>query len=210
MTKWFISLVALGLVGATGCSGPTEGPARGEAMFASCTSCHGTDGRGNPKVATPSIAGLPAWYVEAQLIKFRDGARGDHPDDTDGLRMRPMARTLTRESDVKALADYVAGLSAARPAPTLTGGDAERGKALYGPCTACHQVDGGGNQALNAPPLTLASDWYLLAQLRKFKGGLRGADPQDATGATMVPFAMTLTDEQAMKDVIAYIGTLGQ
>ena len=45
-------------------------------------------------------------------------------------------------------------------------------------------------------------------QLKKLKSRIRGGDPRDATGQQMVPMAGMLADEQAMKDVIAYIGTL--
>jgi cytochrome c oxidase subunit 2 len=79
---------------------------------------------------------------------------------------------------------------------------------LYTPCTACHGADAAGNEQLKAPPLRGASDWYLLAQLKKFKEGHRGANPSDLEGAQMRPMAQTLPDEQAMKDVVAHIGTL--
>ena len=52
-------------------------------------------------------------------------------------------------------------------------------------------------------------DWYHLAQLKKFKSGVRGSNPQDITGAQMRPMSMLLADEQMMKDVVAYIKTLG-
>ena len=44
--------------------------------------------------------------------------------------------------------------------------------------------------------------------LKKFKEGVRGTNPQDIGGMQMRPMSMTLVDEQAMKDVIAYIRTL--
>jgi cytochrome c553 len=37
---------------------------------------------------------------------------------------------------------------------------------------------------------------------------VRGTNPADTSGALMRPMAQTLADEQAMKDVIAYIMTL--
>src|SRR5262245_41666474 len=77
---------------------------RGEQLFALCQQCHGSNGGGNQLALAPSIAGLDAWYIEAQLNKFRDGARASHFDDLAGLRMRPMARWLKTESDVKAAA----------------------------------------------------------------------------------------------------------
>ena len=62
--------------------------------------------------------------------------------------------------------------------------------------------------ALKAPKLTGQADWYLLAQLHKFKSGARGAHKDDATGAQMRAMASTLVDDQAMLDVVAYVRTL--
>jgi len=90
----------------------------------------------------------------------------------------------------------------------MTGGDVASGQAKYAVCLACHGPDGRGNEALHAPPLADRADWYMLAQLRKFKSGMRGAHPQDTYGAQMRAMAMTLADEQAMHDVVAYIKTL--
>lgn len=64
----------------------------GRELFAACATCHGVQGEGNVSIQAPSIAALPAWYVEVQLLKFRTGARGAHPDDLEGLRMRPMSQ----------------------------------------------------------------------------------------------------------------------
>ena len=50
----------------------------------------------------------------------------------------------------------------------------------------------------------------MVAQLRKFMSGVRGTNPQDTTGATMRPMAMTLADDQAITNVVAYINTLPQ
>ena len=91
---------------------------------------------------------------------------------------------------------------------TLHDGEAEAGKASYATCATCHGTDGKGNQQLNAPGLVDLPDWYMLTQLHKFKSGVRGANPNDVTGAQMAPMATTLKDEQAMKDVIAHIKTL--
>ncbi len=184
--------------------------ARGREIFQLCSQCHGPDAGGNPMALAPSIAGLPEWYVERQLTHFRDGIRGTHFDDIAGMRMRPMARWIPSEADVKAVAAYVASLPPVKPAPTLQGGDPARGQTLFTPCTACHGADARGNQALNAPPLSHASDWYLITQLKNFKAGIRGANPQDTTGALMRPMSQLLVDEQAMKDVIAYVMTLPQ
>ena len=185
-----------------------QATASGEELFQLCQSCHGENGQGQPQYHAPDIAGLPQWYIEAQLKKFKSGARGTHPDDTTGMMMRPMTMSFHNEGDLKAVAAYVASLPKVVPAPELAGGDATRGKTLFAPCTACHGPDAAGNPLVHAPPLNHASDWYLLAQLKKFKEGIRGGNPADIEGAQMRPMANTLPDEQAMKDVVAHIVAL--
>ena len=87
-------------------------------------------------------------------------------------------------------------------------GDPARGQQLYAVCSACHGVQGEGNQAMNAPKLAGQDGWYLRRQLEYYKSGVRGTHPEDTFGRQMAPMAATLTDEQAVRDVIAYIETL--
>jgi len=182
--------------------------ARGEELFQLCAQCHGDDGAGDPVALAPSIGGLPQWFVEGQLKKFRSGGRGTHFDDISGMRMRPMSLWLANDADVASVAAYVASLPKVHAAPTLAGGNAEVGKQKYVPCIACHGMNGEGNQALNAPPLAGMSDWYQVTSLQKFKAGVRGTNAKDTTGMLMRPMSMTLADEQAIRDVVAYINTL--
>ena len=49
--------------------GPREPLARGKELYDSCMPCHGKDGMGVAVAAAPEIAGLPEWYVEAQVMK---------------------------------------------------------------------------------------------------------------------------------------------
>lgn len=184
------------------------GPARGRVLFAACTPCHGDDGEGNRQYGAPAIAGLDAWYLQTQLEHFRTGSRGAHPDDAAGLRMRPMVQTLRSDEDLRSVAEYVASLEHAPSPAVLTGGDAARGVEIYATCATCHGPEGAGNEALGAPRLAGANDWYLMTQLTNFRAGIRGADPRDTTGATMRPMAITLADDQAMRDVVAHIATL--
>ena len=192
-----------------GCTKPSAAakPIEGRQLYAACKDCHHKQGIGKAVVAAPAIAGLPAWYVEAQLVKFRTGVRGTHPDDPEGLRMQAMSRQLRNEGEMRRVAAYIATLK--RPElPRTVQGDATAGKAAYATCVPCHGAKGEGNEALKSPPIVGQSDWYLLTQLRNFKNGWRGADPRDTFGAQMRPMAMTLADDKAMKDVIAYISTL--
>jgi cytochrome c553 len=183
---------------------------RGEKLYVLCNQCHGTRGEGNELALAPAIAGLPQWYAKAQLDKFRASHRGGHFDDIAGMRMRPMALSLASDADVASVAAYVASLPPVTPAPTLAGGDAARGQTLYAPCAACHAPDGSGVEVVQGPPLKHANDWYMLRQLANFRTGVRGTRPGDTTGALMRPMSMTLADEQAMLDVIAYITTLAK
>ncbi len=109
---------------------------------------------------------------------------------------------------VDEVTNYVHALQAKQPEKTMEGGDAKKGKFSYAVCATCHGPEAKGNKALNAPSLRYLPDWYMFTQLKKFKEGIRGAHPQDLTGMTMRPMALTLVDEQAMKDVIAYITSL--
>jgi cytochrome c553 len=181
---------------------------RGPVIFGdNCAPCYGQFGEGNPDIAAPTIAGLPQWYVEAQLHKFRGGVRGAHADDAPGLRMRPMSRTIEAD-DVPRVAAAVAGLPIQAPDHDRVQGDPEAGAALYATCMACHGAEGLGNELLNAPPIAQLDDWYMVTQLHNFKVGIRGANPMDTTGAQMRPMAMTLANDQAVADVVAYIKTL--
>jgi cytochrome c553 len=180
---------------------------RGKEMFDLCVACHGTEAQGNQKLGAPAIAGMPAWYVVAQLTKFRSGARGNHPGDSAGLRMRPMAQSLPFDSDLPLIADFVSKLPVTTP-PQVVTGSVVRGEELFKICVTCHAADGKGNEALFAPPLISTSDWYLLTQLKNFKAGIRGGNATlDPSGAMMKGMAATL-DDQGMLDVVYYIQTL--
>jgi hypothetical protein len=63
---------------------------------------------------------------------------------------------------------------------------------------------------MQSPPLAGQSDWYLVTQLDNFRAGVRGAAAEDTQGALMRASAMTLPDDGAVRDVVAYITTLSQ
>lgn len=86
-------------------------------------------------------------------------------------------------------------------------GDPVMGQARYAVCTACHGPAGEGIAALNGPKIAGQEAWYMRRQLGYYKSGARGAHPEDIYGQQMAPMVLTLADEQAMEDVVAYIGT---
>ncbi len=87
-------------------------------------------------------------------------------------------------------------------------GNVEAGKSVYVTCQACHGEKGEGNQDLFAPSLVNLESWYLERQLNNFRNGLRGYDPSDIHGQQMATIAKTLTEDDQVKDVVAYIETL--
>lgn len=89
----------------------------------------------------------------------------------------------------------------------LGGVDIKRGENLYFQCMSCHGDKAQGNKTLNAPALNVQEDWYIVRQLKKFKDGVRGTNPNDIPGMQMRPMALTLKDEEAMKTLAAYITT---
>jgi cytochrome c553 len=193
--------------GAAGDAGAQADVARGAELYELCAQCHGAAGDGAELSLAPAIAGLPEWYVVAQVQHFRSGARGTHPDDVGGLRMHPMSLSLKTDEDVRDVAAYVAGLAPARPPRVVEGGDPGRGAERYALCAACHGADGAGNEQMKAPRLVGTNDWYLRSSLEKYRAGIRGANPGNPNGAVMRSFAGQL-DDQAILDLIAYIGTL--
>ncbi len=122
--------------------------------------------------------------------------------------MRPMAISLSTDENVQAVARYVGSLPPVTHAPALKG-DIEAGDAQYHQvCGSCHGPNGGGIDDVNAPRLAGVDDWYLATQIRKFKAGVRGGNSKDTEGRLMRPMARSLADEDAIRNVVAYIATL--
>lgn len=67
-----------------------------------CAGCHSPNGAGIPS-QYPRLSGQHADYVTAQLIAFREGGRKN------ALQMNQVAAKLS-DREIKAVADYVAGL----------------------------------------------------------------------------------------------------
>jgi cytochrome c553 len=190
-----------------GCGTNPPGLARGREVYDTCVPCHGANGGGNHELGAPAIAGLPQWYVQTQLTNFQKGMRGAHPNDLEGARMRPMAKSLHRKGDVESVAEYVTKLPPVPQSATL-GGDPVAGEAAFALCATCHGADAKGNKDMGAPTLAGQADWYMYTQLKKFKSGMRGAHPDDAMGAQMAAMSQTLADSTAMLDVVSYVRKL--
>jgi cytochrome c oxidase subunit 2 len=185
---------------------PAANAAIGRNLYAVCAACHGVNGEGNVALNAPKLAGQGAWYLERQLNLFKSGARGTHEKDTFGKMMAPMAATLADGSAVADVVAYIASLPDTRPAGTIKG-DADKGRARWATCAACHGAEGQGIAATNAPRLQGMNDWYMATQLKNFRDGVRGAHPQDIYGGQMGLVSGMLRDDAAVGDILAYINT---
>jgi cytochrome c553 len=84
----------------------------------------------------------------------------------------------------------------------------QAGAAAYAVCASCHGAAAEGNAELRAPRLNHLDPTYLAAQLDKFRRGIRGGEGATPEAAQMVGMAGTLADEQAVRDVAAYVASL--
>lgn len=211
----FLALTALALPSCSGEAGLGETPAdtpppptTSAGIYAQvCAACHGEKGEGKEELHSPSIAGLPAWYIEEQIRKFRSGARGFHPEDLPGQQMRAISLILT-ETQIseagKAVAGMPSGLTEAPP-PDF---DLETARYRYAnECMECHRYNGKGEVVFHSAQLISLNRSYLQRQLHNFRAGRRGATEGDLYGAKMVENMKRLTDEE-IEMFVHYIGAL--
>lgn len=85
-------------------------PSAGQALYATCSACHGNQAQGNEALGSPALAGLNDWYLREQLEKFMSGARGSHPADTTGQQMRAAMQVLGDETAIDDVVAYIATL----------------------------------------------------------------------------------------------------
>lgn len=203
MRRWF----AIALLCAAGPTAVAEDelPVTPEA-FIYCTVCHGTQLMGNPILKAPRLSGMETWYIEKQLLDFKEGLRGTHDDDLSGIEMQPMAAALSGDQIRKA-ATFVAATRSPAPESTVNG-DVSHGRSLYSGCAACHGRSGEGNETLGTPGLTVPDDWYLVTQLRNYTSGARGNLAGDTYGMQMRAATRSLKEDQDIIDVVSYINTL--
>ncbi len=203
-------LLALVLGASTFAGEPADPAAMGLILFQNvCAQCHGVKAEGNPLIKSPSIAGLPDWYLSAQVGNFRADRRGAHPQDPEGQLMRAISKVLNPEQ-TKQVVEYVSKLPRQTHEATIKV-DLTAGRLLYEErCMECHRYNGEGELAFGAAPLVGLQDWYLASQLRKFQSGMRGAMKEDLNGQKMVFSSSFIEDEAMLKSVVAYLRTLSE
>jgi cytochrome c oxidase subunit 2 len=185
---------------------PAGNAAAGQASYALCAACHGSQAEGNRTLNAPKLSGQAGWYLARQLRYFKQGIRGSDSKDIYAKPMLPIAATLKDDTAIANVVAYIESLPDERPPSTLAG-DPGRGKSLYTTCAGCHGAAGQGFWSTNAPRLANRDDWYLARQLQDFQQGIRGTHPQDFYGAQMVQMAKILPDERAINDLLSYVHT---
>jgi cytochrome c oxidase subunit 2 len=177
----------------------------GDALWTTCTACHGAQGEGNMAMQAPALINQDSWYLKRQLQHFKSGVRGAEPGDTAGAQMAAIAAGLPDDAAIDAVVKAIGSLSRSVPASTVNG-DAVLGRDHYDMvCGACHGPGAQGNVLLNAPRLAGIDDWYLVKQYNNFAQGLRGSHPEDKFGRQMQMMSKALPDEKVINDVFAYI-----
>jgi cytochrome c553 len=203
-SRWLASAIPASIFLISGCSKEAalteEEFAKAETVFNdSCLICHSSQ----EMQRGPIVDGLPAWYSQAQLKKFRDGIRGQNPENRSELLMGSTRDLFDDDESIRLLSQYISQLTP-KPHIKVVRGNAERGHLIYGTCLLCHGAYGQGNERLRSPPLNMLEDWYLLDQLRKFASGKRGYHPEDPYGIQMA-YSLKGFSDQDLKDVVAYI-----
>tara|TARA_R110000850_G_scaffold64695_10_gene145068 strand:+ start:1017 stop:1673 length:657 start_codon:yes stop_codon:yes gene_type:complete len=172
-----------------------------------CMACHGDKGQGNEELLSPSIAGLPAWYIEEQYQKFREGKRGAHQDDTQGQQMRAIALSLT-EAQIKQASKTVSEFPVILTEMPPEEANLLKGRRLFAnECMACHRYNGKGEVVFHSAPLISLNRSYIRRQLENYHSGKRGAEPDDIYGNKMVDVSSRLGDEE-IDALVDYIGAL--
>ena len=71
-----------------------------------CAQCHGNSGEGKVELKSPSIAGMPSWYVHTQFTNFREGRRGHDAADPPSFMMATIAKAL-QPKQIQAVVEHV-------------------------------------------------------------------------------------------------------
>lgn len=171
-----------------------------------CAGCHGTDGN-SPAAPNPNLAGQGADYLAKQLSNFKsiDGK----PALRDNAIMAGMAATVSDE-DVPNVAAYFSQQKL-KPAAAKDEKLVAEGQKLWRmgdfskgipACAGCHGPTGAGLPAMY-PALAGQHPEYTEDQLKKFRAGERGNDPEKM----MRTIAAKLSDTQ-IKAIAEYAAGL--
>ena len=150
---------------------------------------------------------VPGMVTHMWLTPTRTGRFEVLCEELCGIAHHTMRGAVIVEEE-EAFREWAAGYPTWAETQARVGGVPAAGAAQYAVCTACHGPQGQGMEALNGPKLAGQDPWYLEHELKSFRSGHRGTHEDDVFGRQMAPMAMTLATQQAIDNVVAYIGTL--
>jgi cytochrome c553 len=78
--------------------------ARGRTAAVQCSICHGPDGKGNPAMQSPALAGQPPGFLREQMLLFKQDKR--NPGDAMLKAMKTMMLTIPDETYTDMAAYY--------------------------------------------------------------------------------------------------------
>ena len=182
--------------------------AEAKVLFTKCAVCHGHNAEGVKAFNAPALANQETWYLRQQLTNFLTGKRGAHPHDTLGTVMALQSKLIETDEQLEIVIAYIKLLPRVQTDQTIYG-DAENGKHYYNKvCATCHGIDAKGIEAYLSPNLLGIQDYYMTAQIRHFRDGIRSISEGDTTGAKMLEMLKQIPDDETIDDVITYIHTL--
>lgn len=150
----------------------------GAALVATCSACHGAQGQ-SINSDWPSLAGQNQRYIIDQLKYFQQG-------DRENALMMAVIPYLKSLSDSQLL-DIAAFYNSQSPAVGQAKDDPELlalGESLYRAgdldrgipaCTACHSVNGAGNDQAGFPRVSGQQKGYLISTLKEYRNLTRDA-----------------------------------
>jgi cytochrome c553 len=153
-------------------------PSKGSSLIASCAACHGADGN-SISSDWPKLAGQNQRYLLEQLQYFKSGERVN-------ILMSSVLPILNSYTD-QDLLDIAAFYSSQIQTNGQAEDDAELlavGEALYRSgdmkkaipaCTACHSVNGKGNELAGFPSVAGQQKAYLVSTLKAYRSMERDA-----------------------------------
>jgi cytochrome c553 len=146
--------------------------------IAICSSCHGSNGQASLPLY-PNLAGQSAKYMIKQLMDYKSKHRTSEV-------MQVYANLLTAE-DMQELSLYYSNLPSAKYAHQQSPTSLKKAETLYKvgdysrripACSACHAINGHGNDPAKYPRLAGQNIDYTIQQLFAFKTHLRQNDPK--------------------------------
>jgi cytochrome c553 len=198
--------VALPAIGATGGAAKPDLAKGREIANQVCAACHAGDGNSSVP-ANPKLAGQFSEYLEKQLTNFKP--EGGKKAERESPVMGGMVANLSPK-DMRDVAAYFASQKL-KPETAKDKTLALQGEKIYrggnlatgvAACAGCHGPAGAGIPS-EFPRIAGQFSAYVEAQLKAFKAGARGNDPN----AMMRTIARRMSDDE-IKAVAEYVSGL--